>query len=517
MPSTLRTTACAFEDFRVRHESELATLYKRARAASLKITEEQWAAAIYNGAISQASQAGAAPQELATRAYLSALHARDLALALAVQLGCSDAKEHFAIEYMSLLRGLAEHITDDDGRAIALTKNVFDELCGPQNTDGRRKSIFENFDGRVSLVTWLREFMVQRETGRPPTAAAIRLQPSNFYRDKRADFLGFMELLDTLGAAPTVLPRHPFASRLWLAPLAVLVVVLISVKAATTRQSHRFAAPSVSAVAQNRGDRGVFQPTSREAPFQSEQSAFTSVSSDFGLGSDSSDSQSRQADQFAGDIEILSSRAEPKIFAKAVPTPALKASSIKSAQELIATWVVIPGSDAQLASARPLKPGELEAAIKATLKMHAFTDIGVSVSHKGDAYLAGDVYSLAEARRIQQIARRVSGVRLVHFLHPDVHPAQGPAYFGVTTAWAPEVWGAKVQAVFIGSPADKAGIKPGDVISEFDGKTVPDAKALDELIEQYSPGQRVEFRVWHNGQPLYVVARLGQLTTVASR
>jgi hypothetical protein len=82
------------------------------------------------------------------------------------------------------------------------------------------------------------------------------------------------------------------------------------VKAATTRQSHRFAAPSVSAVAQNRGDRGVFQPTSREAPFLSEQSAFTSASSDFGLGSDSSDSQSRQADQFAGDIEILSSRAE---------------------------------------------------------------------------------------------------------------------------------------------------------------------------------------------------------------
>src|SRR5260370_27766916 len=125
---------------------------------------------------------------------------------------------------------------------------------------------------------------------------------------------------------------------------------------------------------------------------------------------------------------------------------------------MISTWAVIPGSDAQLASDRPVKPGELEAAIKDTLKVRAFTDIGVSVSHKGDAYLAGDVYSLAEARRIQQIARRVSGVRLVHFLHPDVHPAQGPAYFGVTTAWAPEVWGAKVQAVFFGSPAGKGGL-----------------------------------------------------------
>jgi hypothetical protein len=210
---------------------------------------------------------------------------------------------------------------------------------------------------------------------------------------------------------------------------------------------------------------------------------------------------------------------EPRIIAKAIPTPALKASSVKSAQEMIATWVIVPESEvAALTSSRQrLEPGELEAAIKDTLKTRAFTDIGVSVSHKGDAYLAGDVYSLAEARRIQQIARRVNGVRRVHFLHPDVHPAQGPAYFGVTAAWAPEVWGAKVSAVFIGSPADKAGIQPGDVISEFDGKTVPDAKVLDELVEQYTPGQRVQFRVWHNGQPVYLVARLGEMTTVASR
>ena len=210
---------------------------------------------------------------------------------------------------------------------------------------------------------------------------------------------------------------------------------------------------------------------------------------------------------------------QPRIFAKAIPTPALKASSVKSAQEMIATWVIVPESEvAALTSSRQrLEPGELEAAIKDTLKTRAFTDIGVSVSHKGDAYLAGDVYSLAEARRIKQIARRVSGVRRVHFLHPDVHPAQGPAYFGVTTAWAPEVWGAKVSAVFIGSPADKAGIQPGDVISEFDGETVPDAKVLDELVEQYTPGQRVQFRVWHGGQPVYLVARLGEMTTVASR
>ncbi len=310
MPSTLRITARPFEDFRVRHEFELATLYERARAASWKITKEQWAAAIYNGATSQAFQEGGAEQELATKAYLSSLHARDLALALAVRLGCSDAVERFAIEYMWLLRGLAEHITDNNDRVIVLTKEVFDELCGPQNADGRRKSVFEDFDGRVSLTTWLREFAIHRETRRPPRAARIRSQPSNIRRAKRAEFLGFLELLDTLGAAPEVLPRHRFASRLWLGPLAILVVALISVKAARTRQSERLAAPAPSAIAENRIDRGVFQPTSGEAPFQFEHFAFTSASSDFGLGSDSGGSRPRQPDQFPGYIEMFFSRAE---------------------------------------------------------------------------------------------------------------------------------------------------------------------------------------------------------------
>jgi len=206
------------------------------------------------------------------------------------------------------------------------------------------------------------------------------------------------------------------------------------------------------------------------------------------------------------------------MMAQSIATPALKASTPMSTDDLITTLVIIPDGDAQVASAAPrLESDVLEARIKDTLKLRAFTDIGVSVSKKGDAYLAGEVYSLDEAHRIARIVHRVNGVSRVHFLHPDVHTAQGPAYFGVTTAWAPDVWGAKVRAVFIGSPADKAGIQPGDVISEFDGKTIPDAKTFNDLIAQYSPGQRVEFRVWHDGQPEYLVARMGEMTTVASR
>jgi len=205
--------------------------------------------------------------------------------------------------------------------------------------------------------------------------------------------------------------------------------------------------------------------------------------------------------------------------AESVPTPALKASTLMGeANNLITSLVTVPESDTAEASAGlSVQSGELEARIKDTLKSRAFNDIGVSVSNKGDAYLAGEVYSLNEAKRIAQIVHRVSGVNRVHFMHPDLVPGNGPAYFGVITATAPSVWGAKVKKVIIGSPADKAGVRAGDVISEFDGNTVPDSKYFDLLVAHYAPGQRVQIRVWHDGQPEYLLARLGELTTVASR
>lgn len=216
------------------------------------------------------------------------------------------------------------------------------------------------------------------------------------------------------------------------------------------------------------------------------------------------------------------------LMAQGVATPALKASAVSSslmtaANDMISTLVIVPDADVQQASSSSpalksdKQADQLEARIRDALKVRAFPDIGVSVSKKGDAYLAGEVYSLDEAHKISQIVHTVNGVNRVHFLHPDVRPAGGPAFFGVKTASAPAVWGAKVKSVIIGSPADKAGIKPGDVISEFDGNTVPDAQYLDLLIVHYSPGQRVQFRVWHDGQPEYLIARLGEVTTVASR
>lgn len=288
------------------------------------------------------------------RACLSSLRAQDFAFALAVRLECRDAIEHFETEYMSLLRSCAERITRDEGRITALTKEVFDELHGSRDVDGRRRSLFDEFDGQVSLITWLREVMLQREMGGPPPAVPLLLQPASADSDAKREFL---DALDT-----AAWPSRRFKFRLWQAPLALVILILISVIATATRrqtrrlaapplsafadnrrasglsprQSQRFSAPSRSATVDNRGDGGILQSTLLEASPQFEQSTFTCASYGLGLASTSSGPESRQADRFAGDIESLFSRAEAGArFAMAtgspIPASAAPAQSVATA------------------------------------------------------------------------------------------------------------------------------------------------------------------------------------------
>ena len=48
------------------------------------------------------------------------------------------------------------------------------------------------------------------------------------------------------------------------------------------------------------------------------------------------------------------------------------------------------------------------------------------------------------------------------------------------------------------SPADKAGIKAGDIILEFDGKKVDTMRRLPKLVAQTKVGKRVNLKIWRN-------------------
>ena len=58
--------------------------------------------------------------------------------------------------------------------------------------------------------------------------------------------------------------------------------------------------------------------------------------------------------------------------------------------------------------------------------------------------------------------------------------------------------GALVVDVVAGSPADLAGLRPGDVITSFDGQAVGSPEDLTEAVRERRPGDRVEVR-WERG------------------
>ena len=71
--------------------------------------------------------------------------------------------------------------------------------------------------------------------------------------------------------------------------------------------------------------------------------------------------------------------------------------------------------------------------------------------------------------------------------------------------------GALVSAIVADAPADKAGLKQGDVIVGFDGSKVDDSSALPGLVAVISPGTKVEVEVIRNGERLTIPVTLGEL------
>jgi serine protease Do len=70
--------------------------------------------------------------------------------------------------------------------------------------------------------------------------------------------------------------------------------------------------------------------------------------------------------------------------------------------------------------------------------------------------------------------------------------------------------GALVGDVTAGGPADKAGIKRGDVIIEMNGEKVENSMQLRNLVAQTKPGISVEFTLVREGRQMQVKVLLGE-------
>ena len=58
--------------------------------------------------------------------------------------------------------------------------------------------------------------------------------------------------------------------------------------------------------------------------------------------------------------------------------------------------------------------------------------------------------------------------------------------------------GALIASVGEGSPADKAGLKEGDIVLEFDGKEIETMRQLPKVVAATAVGKSVEIKIWRN-------------------
>ena len=73
--------------------------------------------------------------------------------------------------------------------------------------------------------------------------------------------------------------------------------------------------------------------------------------------------------------------------------------------------------------------------------------------------------------------------------------------------------GALVASVAQNSPSDKAGVKAGDIILEFDGEKIKEMKELPIIVARTEVGKKVKVKIWRNKKEITKTITLGRLET----
>jgi hypothetical protein len=151
--------------------------------------------------------------------------------------------------------------------------------------------------------------------------------------------------------------------------------------------------------------------------------------------------------------------------------------------------------------------------------LHFFTDLhedyhrATDDADKVSAAGVGRVVGLAE-RVVRAIADRDQRLTAVRVSRPAPVAGSGrgrEVYLGsIPDMSAPETPGVRLTGVRADSPADKAGLKAGDIIVEFDGKTVKDLYEYTAALQARKPGDTVTIVVRREGARVELTATLGR-------
>ncbi len=73
--------------------------------------------------------------------------------------------------------------------------------------------------------------------------------------------------------------------------------------------------------------------------------------------------------------------------------------------------------------------------------------------------------------------------------------------------------GALVASVAQNSPSEKAGVKAGDIILEFNGERIQEMKQLPIIVARTEVGKKVQVKIWRNKKEIVKTITLGRLET----
>lgn len=144
-------------EFVVQHAPALARLRTRACNSRWNVSDDSLHDAAWRGVRSAETFDGTGVD-----AFIDALHAEDLNLAIACQAGGSAPWEHFINNFRPALYSAARAITGDEARGRELADSLWAEMYGMEVRDGRRRSILSYYQGRSSILTWMRAVLAQR-------------------------------------------------------------------------------------------------------------------------------------------------------------------------------------------------------------------------------------------------------------------------------------------------------------------------------------------------------------------
>jgi hypothetical protein len=150
--------------------------------------------------------------------------------------------------------------------------------------------------------------------------------------------------------------------------------------------------------------------------------------------------------------------------------------------------------------------------------LHFFTNVHGDYHKPTDDWQRIDVEGLAKvaavvSRVAQAAASKTQAISLVRGAGRP-RSIQGEtrgygAYLGTIPDFSPVPRGVLLSGVTAGSPADKAGIKAGDVIVRLDREEIAGLQAMTDALRSRKPGDKVSVTVLRDGSELTVTAQLG--------